>query len=358
MAGGAISRRYLLFMGAVGLLGLFIPDFRAIFGQLFFGPRGEEVPVWPIPTNPFSADGVSLVSVVRGSDVDSMVRGAVDLIGGMEKLNVKGKEVLVKPNVVSASPPPTTTSPELVASVVRLLYEAGAARVKVGDMSAIITLPTRKNIERTGIKAAAERAGAQVIDYDRGPWVKVTPAGAQYAESFYVAQPIYEAEVIVNLPVIKTHRSASYSISLKNFIGVIHPKNRPSLYRRDDWEEVIADINLSVHPVLTIADGLKTMVSGGPWRGLSASTGLIMASGDRVALDVAGLALIKAFGKWEMVTSKGVWEQRQVVRAVQLGLGAQGPERVKLLSQSLKGDDPEFADIVHRMKHFMGIPPV
>ena len=149
--------------------------------------------------------------------------------------------------------------------------------------------------------------------------------------------------------VIKTHRSASYSISLKNFIGILHPRNRPSLYGARKWEEIIAEINLAVHPQLIIADGTKSMVSGGPWRGEEAKTGLIMASGDRVAIDAAGLALIKSYGRWEKVTGKGVLEQRQIKRAVEIGLGVDGAHKIKIISASLE-DDPNFPRLVENIE--------
>ena len=156
------------------------------------------------------------------------------------------------------------------------------------------------------------------------------------------------------MPVIKTHRAATYSISLKNFIGVIHPRNRPSIFRPKEWEEIIAEMNLAVHPDLIIADGTTSMVAGGPWRGTDAETNLIMASGDRIAIDLAGLALIKSFLKWEGVSAIPVWEQRQIKRAVELGLGASSPAEIDILSASLTGAEGDFTGLVEDIKRFIG----
>lgn len=345
-----ISRRYLLLAAGVAFPALFVPRCRAIFKHLAFRPGGDEVAIKPIPANPFKEGDKSLVAVVKGGDPLAMVKKALELMGGLERLAIKDKEVLLKPNVVASSPPPTTTSPELIEAVVRFLYSAGAKKVKVADMSAIITLPTKRNMERTGIKKAAERAGAEVIYLDDRDWVKVSPPQARYAKSFYISREVYEAQSWITMPVIKTHHAATYSISLKNFIGVVHPRNRPSIFRPKEWEEIIAEMNLPVHPDLVIADGTKSMVAGGPWSGTEAATGLIIVSSDRVAADLAGLALIKSFRLWPRVADPPLWQQRQIKRAIELGLGAKGPEEVKLVSASLDREDEDFFKLMEKIE--------
>jgi uncharacterized protein (DUF362 family) len=154
----------------------------------------------------------------------------------------------------------------------------------------------------------------------------------------------------VNLPVIKTHRSASYSICLKNFVGATHFKQRPYFVDSDHWEEIVTEINLAYTPDINIADGTVTMIEGGPWSGKEAATNLILASGDRVAADVVGLGIIKAFGLWRDVTQKGVWEQRQIKRAVELGMD--GGE-IELLTTSLD-KDPEFEKLMEKVRENIG----
>jgi hypothetical protein len=66
-------------------------------------------------------------------------------------------------------------------------------------------------------------------------------------------------------------------------------------------------------------------------------TQVILASGDPIATDVVALGLIKAFGRWDLVTAKGVWEQVQIRRAMALGLGARGPHEIEFLTADLTG---------------------
>jgi uncharacterized protein (DUF362 family) len=105
---------------------------------------------------------------------------------------------------------------------------------------------------------------------------------------------------------------------------------------RGHWAEVVAELNLAWSPALNIVDGTRAMVQGGPWRGTVRETSLLLASGDRVAADVVGLGIIKAFGLWEG-TPFSPWEQGQIRRAAELGLGAGGRGQMKVLSASLDG---------------------
>jgi uncharacterized protein (DUF362 family) len=287
--------------------------------------------------NVFKEKGRSLVAVVGGTDAAAMIGEAVRLIGGFSRLGVRGKTVLVKPNVVAGRKSPTTTSPAVVKAVVRLLYEEGASQVYVGDMSALLRLPTRDNMEKTGIKKAALEAGAEVLFFEDHEWVRVKIPAGKYLKEVDVSEWIFKADRIVNLPVIKTHRSAQYSICLKNFVGATHFRQRPYFVDSRHWEEVVAELNLAYAPDLNIVDGTTSMVEGGPWSGKEAETRLVIASGDRVAADAAGLSLIKSYGLWKSVTSRSVWEQRQIVRAAEVGLGAAGKDEIKLVAASTGG---------------------
>jgi uncharacterized protein (DUF362 family) len=117
------------------------------------------------------------------------------------------------------------------------------------------------------------------------------------------------------------------------------------------WHEQIAELNLAVHPHLTIADATTLMIAGGPTSGTPAQADVLLLSGDRVALDAVAVALIRSYGAWPKVQEKTIWAQRQIKRAGELGLGITGPSQMDLLVQSLEPNDDEFrrrADAVRR----------
>ncbi|MEW6571708.1 MAG: DUF362 domain-containing protein [Nitrospirota bacterium] len=330
------------FFAAMGLTGAF-----DAFKGLLTGAKGKSEPRQR--ENPFTVDRKSLVAVVGGKDIRGMVKESVSLLGGFDKIGIKGKTVLVKPNVVSGRKNPTTTNPELVKAVVGILYEEGASEVFVGDMSALWRLPTRENMEKTGIKRAAEEAGARVIYLEDYNFFNINLPGGKYIQNVGVSEWIFKADRIINLPVIKTHRSATYSICLKNFIGATHFRQRPYFVNSARWEEVVSEINLAYSPDLNLIDGTKIMVSGGPWQGKEKDTNLVISSGDRIAADVVGLGIIKTFGLSEKIASQDVWQQRQIKRAIEIGLGVKNRSEIKLLIASLDSSK-EFESLVAKMR--------
>ena len=347
-----LTRRHLLALGALAGSALFFPQCRAVLRQFLFSPGGEVVPPRPVPAA--ARGGKGRVALVRADDVGAAVREAVALADGLAALDCRGRQVLVKPNVVSGKPPPATTDPRLVAALLALLKEAGASRLQVGDMSAVASLPTRPNLEATGMAAVAGAAGADLLPLEEGEWVEVRPSDARHATAFHVARAVYEAERLVSVPVLKAHRSASYSFALKNTVGVVHARNKPWAYGGSAWEEVVAELNLAVHPRLYVADALQVMASGGPWSGEVMRPGCILASTDPVALDVVGLGILKHYGKADHVVGKGVWEQVQIRRAIALGLGVRSGQEVEIVARDLTRGDPAFGLLVDRVRAEVG----
>jgi uncharacterized protein (DUF362 family) len=239
----------------------------------------------------------------------------------------------------------------VVKAVIEILYRAGAKKVYVGEMSALQTLPTKKNMERTGIFQAAREAGAEPVYFEDHGWVKVDLPQARFVKEAYVSEWIYRVERIINVPVIKTHRNASYSICLKNFIGATHGRQRPYLVDPSRWEEIVAELNLAYVPDLNIVDGTSVMVAGGPWSGEKETPALILASTDRIAADVIGLSVIRHFGKWGRVTETGVWKQKQIRRAVELGLGAKDSTSLLLKTELLERQSADFQRLVSSISH-------
>jgi uncharacterized protein (DUF362 family) len=268
------KRRFLLVLAAAGAAaaGFLLHRSRRIVGHLFFSPSSPDSrPPSFSHSTPFRArDGKHPIGLVRGSDPEAMVERAIELLGGWHPLELPGRTVLVKPNVVAGKGPPTTTSPDVVESVVRALYRHGTSRVLVGDMSALQTLPTKENMARTGIRDAAERAGAEILCFENHSWRDVR-------------------------------------------------------------------------------------VSGGPWSGVSETPQLLLASHDRIAADVAGLALIGQYGRSPQVRGQDVWRQKQIARAVELGLGADSPGRIRLRAEDALEDGDSFDELIAGIKRRVGL---
>jgi uncharacterized protein (DUF362 family) len=284
-----------------------------------------------------------------------MLHEGMRLLGGLDRLDLHGKSVVIKPNVVNDRPPPSITSPAVVTAAVRLIRGGNPREIIVADSSGMLRFPTRDNLFSTGIGEAATAAGARLLALEEEGWVRVEPRQAEAVPRFYVAQPVYEADVLINVPVVKTHRFANYSCSLKNLVGIIHPRYRPSLsFLSGNWHERIAELNLAVHPQLTIADGTTIMIAGGPTSGTPGSANLLLLSGDRIALDAVALALIRSYAVWSKVMDGSVWSQRQLRRAVQLGLGVSGPGHMELVTAEVSDRNEEFDRLTERIREDVG----
>lgn len=328
---------------------------RSLLGDLLFEPMAPLVAPKPIPPNPFVNGARSLVAIVQGRDPHAMLAAGLERLGGLIRLPIQGKPVLIKPNVVNDRPPPSTTNPLVVEAVIRSVRSAGAGEVAVADSSGLIRFPTRANLEATGMRAAAARQGAKILALEDEGWVGVEPPGATVLRRYYVSKPLYDADLVINVPVIKTHRFAHYSCSLKNWVGIVHPRNRPSVaFLSGHWHERIAELNLAVHPQLTVADGTTIMIEGGPTSGTPAQADLLLISGDRVALDVTALALLRSYGQWPKILEGSPWDQRQIKRAIELGLGASGPDHIELVPVSTEGESAAFARLVDRLRKDVG----
>jgi len=279
------------------------------------------VPPRPRKENPFRKDGATLVSKVKVErDLKSSIISAVELIGGLGKIISAGERVVVKPNFNSPDPYPGSTDLDFLKSVVQILREAGA-KVVVGESSGGIWRPTRKVMEKMGALRQLTDVGAEVIAFDSRSWdwVKVRVDG-DYIREVTIPRTVYEADKIVYLPCMKTHLIARFSLSLKLAIGLVHPGERRSMHMRN-LERKIAEFNLALQPDLIIMDGRKAFVSGGPAKGKLMEPGVIMASGDLVAIDVEGLKILGSY-KARNRLLPNPYDSPQIVMALRHSLGS------------------------------------
>jgi uncharacterized protein (DUF362 family) len=285
-------------------------------------PKGLDiVPPRPRKENPFRKDGVTLVSKVKVEhDLKASVVKAVELIGGPGKVISPGDRVILKPNFNSPDPYPGSSDLEFLKVVVQILREAGA-KVVVGESSGGIWRPTRKVMVKLDALRQLTDIGAEVIAFDdrAWDWVRVRVDG-DYLKEVTVPRSVYEADKIVYVPCMKTHQIARFTLSLKLAVGFVHPGERRSMHMRN-LERKIAEFNLALQPDLIIMDGRKAFVSGGPATGELVETGVIMASGDQVAIDVEALKILGSY-KAKNRLLPNPYDSPQIVTALRHRLGS------------------------------------
>jgi len=289
------------------------------------------------------------VGIARGDSPAESVRRAVELAGGLDFIK-SGQSVLIKPNVNSDNPHPGTTNPEVVFEVVKMVREKGPRRIIVADRSNP-WWDTLKAMKKVGIYEAATQGGAEVIVFGKGDYVKVNLENSYFwPQGFYIPGLVREVDHIISLPVAKTHIIADFTMGLKNWVGLIPPTDRKYLHskesEKDDFGKMIAEIHLARKPSFLVMDATKVFVSGGPSHGELAMPGLVIASSDLVANDVTGLALLKTLGTIEEIQKKSVWEQAQIKRAVELGLGIEHASQIILKTYNI----PEKKEILNELR--------
>lgn len=260
--------------------------------------------------------------VVAVAYAEVPAEGVVEVIKRTGDLDFikEGQKVLIKPNVNSDDPAPGTTHPEALAEVVRLAKAKGAY-VIVGDRSnpRWKTIPAMK---KTGIYKAASDAGAdEIIGFEDGEWIRVKPNKADnWPKGFRIPKILKEVDHIISIPVLHTHSITGHSLALKNLVGLIHPTDRMIFHASSKIEEMIAEIGLAVKPSLTLIEGTKAFIEGGPSHGTLVTPKVYLASKDTLAADVVGVELLKKEGASNLESN--VWDSRQVKRAQELGLNS------------------------------------
>jgi uncharacterized protein (DUF362 family) len=230
------------------------------------------------------------LAVVHGTNVEAMVREAVDRLGGMGYFVSKGERVLLKPNVGWDRQPEqaANTNPEVVAAVARLCREAGAGEVWVSDVS--LNDPERC-FARSGIRAAAEGAGADVLLPGGNDFWKTDMQGELLRE-WPVSRFFHLTDRVINLPVVKNHSLCGCTLAMKNWYGILGGR-RNQLHQRIHTS--IVDLAAALRPTLTIMDATRVLKHNGPTGGslddVSVENTLI-AGLDEVAVDSYSLRFL------------------------------------------------------------------
>ncbi|HEX77047.1 MAG TPA: DUF362 domain-containing protein [Dehalococcoidia bacterium] len=254
------------------------------------------------------------------TDIQMAIIKALDLIGGLAKLPCRNEQVMVKPNFNSPDPFPGSTDPLFLSAVLQLLLENGA-KVVVGESSGGMWRPSRKVARKLGVESLLSKLGVKLILFDDRPrdWVEVKVDG-DYIHKVTVPKAAYEADRMVYLPCMKTHSLARFSLSLKLAVGFMHPGERRFLHS-GDLEQKAAEVNLVWQPDLIIMDGRKAFVTRGPEKGDLVEPGILMASGDMIAIDVEALKVLASY-KARNNLLPDPYASPQIATAMRHGLGA------------------------------------
>jgi len=264
--------------------------------------------------------------------------GVVSSLRALKINPVKNKKVLIKPNFNTSDRCPGSTHNDTLVSLVEEAWNMGAKSVSVGERS---YPPTKDVMNQMGIIPLLEKRDVRIIDFDRledKDWVEIKAKDSHWAKGFRVARPILEAECLISTCCLKTHQYGGvFTLSLKLHVGVVPTTRHGYDYMRElhsspHQRKMIAEINAAFKPDLIVLDGIDAFVDGGPMTGKRAKGNAFLASTDRVAVDAVGVAILKSLGSNGQIMNRKIFEQEQIARAAEIGLGASSPAEIDLFA--------------------------
>ena len=240
-----------------------------------------------------------LVTLRERADYDRQKLGAalealLEDLGGIRKFFSAGDRVLLKPNLLSASPPEkcVTTHPEVVRAVALLVLEAGG-RPFIADSPGLDGFS--KVGDKTGMAQVAQELSIPLEELDDSSPLPM--AEGSVFRRVEVARQALEADAIINLPKLKTHAQMTLTLGVKNLFGTVVRQRKAEWHyktglHRDIFADLHLDIARSLASALTILDGIEGMEGRGPGNGRPRFFGLLAASPDPLALDLSVATLL------------------------------------------------------------------
>jgi len=210
-----------------------------------------------------------------------------DLFKQITLPEIKGKKVLLKPNMLSPSAPEkaVTTHPAVLRAVIREIKKREAKKIIVGDSPGFGT--SAGTGARCGLKQIGEEEGVEWASFNGKIRVQ-NPDGIKQKQ-FELVPEVLDADLIVSLPKLKTHGMMYYTGAMKNLFGLIPGLEKSRFHFRypekNDFAAMIVDLNRTVRPHLAIMDGIIAMEGQGPGNGTPKEVGLLGISTDLLALD-------------------------------------------------------------------------
>ncbi len=232
-----------------------------------------------------AASGIDVdIAVARGNTAQA-VKMVVESLGGMSRFVKSGQVVILKPNMSFPNPPEwgSTTHPDVVKTTAQLCLDAGAKRVVVLDH------PLRRPevvMRRAGIAQACENmTNVYVLALSEQKFYqKVDVPEGKELHDVEIAKDVLQADVLINLPVAKSHMDTGVSFGMKNLMGLIW--DREYFHQYIDLNQAIADLNTVIKADLIIMDATRPMTTAGPGGpGKVVTLDTIIAGTDPVAVD-------------------------------------------------------------------------
>ncbi|MCJ7593914.1 MAG: DUF362 domain-containing protein [Desulfobacterales bacterium] len=268
-----------------------------------------------------------------GEELKAALMNIFHLLGGMEKFVKKGQNVVIKPNVVAdhglrdgVYQGGVVTDVGLVRALIEILLPI-AGKVTVAEGASINRAETEKLFAHYGYDRLTEIDPKRValVDLNTDSLIRKTVPNGKRMLSREIPLTLEQADVIINLPVMKTHFAALVSLSIKNLQGAIPPLEKYMSHFFGLWQNLV-NIHHLVKPKLVIVDGLTAQENFGPVYGTPKTMNLLIGGTNPVAVDAATMRIMG----FDPVLSP------PVMLAYMQGLGPIEPEKIHVFGASVE----------------------
>jgi uncharacterized protein (DUF362 family) len=230
----------------------------------------------------------SFVAILNADEYSANIEAI--LMDGLRlfRLNMPGKTVLLKPNLVEDLPGPVNTNANVIGAAARCFLRLGASRVVIGEGPGH-QRDTELVVQAANLKPHLTERQIQFVDLNRDELVRVKlKANYSGMGELWLPRTVLDSDFVVSMPKIKTHHWAGVTLSLKNMFGIVPgmkygwPKN---LLHWHGIHESILDICATVPIHFVIADGITAMEGNGPLQGTPRDLRKIVLADDPVSAD-------------------------------------------------------------------------
>jgi len=276
------------------------------------------------------------VAVISTKDRVYGVNKSFELLG----INpIKDKKVVLKPNFNTADPPPASTHMDTFRQILVKIQEMGAKSITVAERCGPAN--TDEAFRKKGLYNLADEFGFDIVNLETATedqWVMKNPEKSHWKNGFLFAKVYDEAECVVETCCLKTHMyGGHFTLSLKNATALVPRvgyKYMSELHSSSHQRKMIAEINAAYKWDLVIMDGVVSFVDGGPMEGTRKDANVFVAGTDKIAIDAVGVALLRMLGTTPEVSNGPIFEQEQISRAVELGIGISSFDEIEFMTDS------------------------
>ncbi len=304
--------------------------------------------------------GQTPVAIVKTANRADGIPRAVELLGDSD---FTGRDVYLKGSYNSAHPFPATTHPESLFAAVKFIKSKGGSAITLVERSGMGL--TREVMEKLGALERIRELGMAFLpleDLAVKDWAQIDLPDSHWKNGIEGPRFLTKESCVVQICNLRTHRfGGEFSASLKNSIGLIakHSSIDPQhnymeeLHSSPHQCSMIAEVNQIYSPQLLIMDVVQTFIEGGPESGRITNPGIIAASRDSVAVDAVGIAILRHFGAEFPLDRGTVFDQKQIKRSVEIGLGVRSAKQIHLIA-----DDDESRILASRLSNLLDDSPL